>query len=210
MAGNDQVAAGVILDQFYKNPSLPAPASPEVVARAIQLGVQEGALGLAMAEDGQIKPELLRFKEMVPLNIISFEPGIFVISRERCEALLAEVKPPEEEVAVGGGVEDITSGGAPAGTDTGGADVVADPGSEVPGEKKFNRVHLVIGDIPASRIADVNRGIFLPLSANVDNLKFTLQIDVTSDEGVTQSTLENKIKETIRQIGATLKEEKKE
>ena len=40
--------------------------------------------------------------------------------------------------------------------------------------------------------------------------KFTLEIDVTSAEGISQSTLENKIKETVRQIGATLRDEKLE
>ena len=66
------------------------------------------------------------------------------------------------------------------------------------------------GGMVASRIADMNRGIFMPPSAAVEDLKFTLEIDVNSDEGVTQSTLENKIKETIRQIGATLREESAE
>ena len=36
MAGNERVAVSVILDQFYKNPELPAPAKEKVVARAIQ------------------------------------------------------------------------------------------------------------------------------------------------------------------------------
>ena len=39
-------------------------------------------------------------------------------------------------------------------------------------------------------------------------MKFTLEIDVTSEEGVPKATLENKIKETIRQIGAKLEDER--
>jgi hypothetical protein len=57
MAGNEQVAANLILDQFYKNTDFPAPASVEVVARAIQLGVQEGGFGLALATDGELRAE---------------------------------------------------------------------------------------------------------------------------------------------------------
>jgi hypothetical protein len=69
---------------------------------------------------------------------------------------------------------------------------------------------LLIGDIPAGKIADVNRGVLLPLSSLVKDMKFTLEIDVTSEEGISQATLENKIKETIRQIGARVREERLE
>jgi len=66
---------------------------------------------------------------------------------------------------------------------------------------------LVVGDVPASKIADVNRGILLPISAVVGDFTFTLEIDVSAAEGITRATLENKIKETIRQIGARVVEE---
>lgn len=65
----------------------------------------------------------------------------------------------------------------------------------------------MVSNIPASRIADVKQSIFLPLSAAVKELKFTLEIDVTSEEGISPATLEHKIKETIRQIGAQVHEE---
>jgi hypothetical protein len=62
--------------------------------------------------------------------------------------------------------------------------------------------------IPASRIADVNRGIFMPLSAASDRpLTITLTLEVHSEEGITPATLENKVKETIRQIGARVEVE---
>ena len=63
---------------------------------------------------------------------------------------------------------------------------------------------------PASKIADVNRGILLPLNRAVGDFKFTIQIDVSSAEGISQATLENQIKETIRQIGGRMVEEKVE
>ncbi len=44
----------------------------------------------------------------------------------------------------------------------------------------------------------------------VKELKFTLEIDVASEEGVPKSTLVNKIKETVRQIGAIVQEERLE
>ena len=69
-------------------------------------------------------------------------------------------------------------------------------------EARYRQVHLVVGGVPASRIADVNRGILLPISGAVGDFTFRLEIDVESAEGLTEATLETKIKETIRQIGA--------
>lgn len=83
-----------------------------------------------------------------------------------------------------------------------------DSGSSI--EAGYHYVRLVIADVPASRIADVNRGIFLPLSNLVDGgLTFSLEIDVTSAEGIPARTLEQTIKETVRQIGARVVEEEK-
>ena len=50
-------------------------------------------------------------------------------------------------------------------------------------------------------------GLARSTSAAVGDFTFTLEIDVSAMEGITQATLENKIKETIRQIGARVVEE---
>ncbi len=203
MTGNETVTTQAVLDQFYKDPGLPAPASVDVVARAVQLGIQEGAFGLAPVEAGEIDPGALRFQTELPLSAISFDEGFVLVERGRAEALLAQMVTAEAKVeaqpeGVGSGVvtvAPVTPGAAPT------------PGVVVPTGQRFKRVRLVVGDIPASRIADVNRGILMPISQAVGDFKFTLAVDVSSAEGISQSTLENKIKETIRQIGATLRDE---
>ena len=214
MAGNEQVALPVILDQFYKNPQFPAPASQDVVARAIQLGVQDGAFGLAMAQDGEIAVDLLRFQENVMLGAIAFEPGVYLVNRALCEQMLAEKRQREEaerrerELAAGQQVREVGDGE--------GETAVVPPTptgqqaetSQATKPDSYQKVRLVISGIPANRIADVNRGIFLPLSAATDEpLQFTVTIEVNSAEGISQATLEQKIKETIRQIGAKVEEE---
>ncbi|MBN1920387.1 MAG: ATP-binding protein [Anaerolineae bacterium] len=204
-----QVASGAVLDQFYKNLELPVPSETGVVARAIQLGVQEGAVGLADVRDGQVVRESLRYKTAIMLADVTFAPEEVLVARAQCEALLAQwaaedaarqptlvITPPDEL-----GEDEVT--------------VVppVKPPTPVPGaEKAFHRVHLVIADIPASKIADVNRGVFMPLSNLADGgLTFTLELDVTSTEGIPQATLEHKVKETLRQIGArVVKEERDE
>jgi hypothetical protein len=202
LAGNEQVAASVILDQFYKNPELPAPAQPEVVARAIQLGVQEKALGLTEMRGDALDPHKLNYGETVPLDSIDFESGLVVVSPGKAEALLAQIPPPpslpglekDDEAGVKPPAEEVTPS-------------PPTPTAVPPAVDKYNRVRLVIKEIPAGKIADVNRGVLLPLSSLVKDMKFTLEIDVTSEEGVPKATLENKIKETIRQIGAYLSDE---
>lgn len=201
LTGNDQVAAGVILDQFYKNLDLPVPAQPEVVARALQLGVQEKALGLTKMSGDALDPHKLAYGENIPLDTIDFEAGLVVVSPHTAEALLAQIPPPPELP----GLADEGAGVEPPGEEI--LAPTLPPVSPPPAADKYRRVRLVITDIPAGKIADVNRGVLLPLSSLVKALKFTLAIDVTSEEGVPKATLENKIKETIRQIGATVDEE---
>ena len=206
------------MDQFYKNTDFPAPSSPEIVARAIQLGVQDGAFGLALSDNGPIDVALLRYQETVALGAIAFEPGVYLVNRERCEALREaqrqkEAAERQQEMAQEAGEQGEETAVTGTTTTTGGYTVTTsgDGGTksqETPSDQKpfsYKQVRLVIGGIPASRIADVNRGIFMPLGAASDTpLTFTLTIEVSSEEGITSATLENKVKETIRQIGARI------
>lgn len=206
LATNDRGPSAVVLDQFYKNLDLPVPSEPGVVARAIQLGVQEGALGLAEVRDGQVVRESLRFKSPLAFADVTFAPEEVLLSRAEGEALLAHwvvedaarqptlvVAPPSEGSSlptpvVGPVVTLATSGPRP--------------------DVTIHRLHLIVTGIPASKIADVNRSIFLPLSNLADGgLTFTLELEVTSTEGIPQPTLEHTIKETIRQIGARIVQE---
>lgn len=214
MAGNEKVATSVILDQFYKNLELPAPASEEVLTRAIQLGVQESAFGLVIGE-GEVTRSMLRYQEHLPLGVISFEPGFFLLANTTCESLLAKWQA-EEDARRRQEEEKIPDDGEkPEKEEDGQQDEgkkKEEPGKEIVVEKTvYHHVRLVIKDVLANRIADVNRGIFMPLSAASDDpLTFTMTIEVRSEDGITLETLENKVKETIRQIGARIVEEEKD
>jgi len=77
-------------------------------------------------------------------------------------------------------------------------------------EKHYRSVRLVVAGVPAGRVADVNRGILMPIKAAFGDFTFTLEVQVADPEGISQTTLENTIKETIRQIGARVVEERLE
>jgi len=224
LAGHNQVATAVVRDQFYKEPALPLPASEGVIARAIQLGVQEGALGLVDVIDGEVVLDTFKFDESLSFDLIDFGPEQVLLSQEKSKAIQTalvaaqteevtghtEPPPDEEDVSPPVGEDEMTGG---TGT-TGGTTIsVVGPGPTppLPAETTYHHVRLVISDVPASKIADVNRGVFLPLSNRVDGgLTFTLTLDVTSAEGIPERTLEHTLKETVRQIGARIVEEQKD
>ena len=212
IAANRQLEAARLLDQFYKDPTLPAVAEGDVVARAIQLGVQEGALGIAEMRDGEIDPETLRYDQDVPLLTISFDEGVCLLSSERCQEILAQVTPgePEIEEEEEEAEENESEGITLVGIGTGGTGEQEHVPPVRPQEKRYHRIRLTVADVPASKIADVNRGIFMPLSSAAGEVKFTMEIDVTSNEGISEATLDNRIKETIHQIGARIVEERLE
>lgn len=204
LVDKEKIATSVLLDQFYKNPDLPVPESPGVVARAIQLGIKDGALGLVEMLEEEIAPDTLKYKTDFPLDGISFDPGTLLLSKERSEALWEMVQSTRE---------DDEQPEAPTFPDQPEDFPAHSPPEEVPTrpeEKRYQRIHLVVSGIQASKIADVNRGILLPLSRSVGDFEFTLEIDVSSEEGISDSVLENQIKETIRQIGGRVEKEDRE
>jgi hypothetical protein len=203
MVDNEQLATAILLDQFYKNTELPVPEKPEVVARAIQLGVQDGAFGLVEMPGGETDPDTLKFQVPVPLDGISFEPESFLISKDRAAALQAQ-----RTVEVEGGSTIVTPPGGEVIPPPAGGEVGPTPEPPTtPAEPRYQHIRLRVSGIPASKIADLHRGVLMPINRAVGDFKFTLEIDVSSEEGISQSALENQIKETLRQIGARVEEE---
>jgi hypothetical protein len=201
MAGNETVSAQAVLDQFYKEPGLPALASADILARAVQLGVQEGAFGLAALEGGEIDAESLRFRTEMPMGAVSFDEGFVLVERGRAEAIVAALQAQRE-------AETAAAGGEPGTTPTPVTTVGVQPAGQTgigvtppPEVTHYKRVRLVIEGVPAGRIADVNRGILMPISRAVGDFDFTIEIDVSDEEGIARATVENTIKETVRQIG---------
>ncbi len=202
LVNNDQIATGVLLDQFYKNPELPALESQGVLARAIQLGVQDGAFGIVALQGGEIVVNSLKYKAGLPLDAIPFDGDTLLLASSRCEASMAVFREKEGLVIikVEPAVQEQRSDAA---------ELISERSSSTSQQPVvYHRLQLIIADILASKIADVNRGILLPLNRAVGDFKFTIEIDVTSEEGVSKATLENQVKETIRQIGAKIVTEK--
>jgi hypothetical protein len=135
------------------------------------------------------------------MDLIQFEVDFYLLSHTRCEDILAHIvpTPPVEPGPIPGPEPGPQPGPTPI------------PGpTPPPTEKVYHRVRLVVADVPASKIADVNRGVLMPFSRAFGDFFFTIEIDVSSVDGISQTTLENQIKETIRQIGGRILEENKD
>lgn len=204
MSNVDQLSTKALLEQFYKEPSLPSLANSDVLVRAIQLGITEGAFGLAEVKNGEIVPETLKFRQDILFGTIAFMDDYHLISAENSTAIIAEREKPGDSDSAG-----EPGPGTPTPTPTpeppGSGGLGPEPSS---GEVRYKHIKLNISGVPASKIADLNRGVLLPISSVQGDFKFSILIDITTDEGITQSTLENKIRETIRQIGARIDSEK--
>lgn len=62
-------------------------------------------------------------------------------------------------------------------------------------------------DIPSTKIADLNRGVLMPISQEIGDFKLKIELDISHEEGILKSTIENKIRETIAQIGGKIVKE---
>ncbi|HDH10087.1 MAG TPA: hypothetical protein ENF84_04015 [Chloroflexi bacterium] len=61
--------------------------------------------------------------------------------------------------------------------------------------------------IPWDRIADSQRGVILPLKDESKRLDLTITIEAEAVEEFSQTTLEEKVRETLRQLGVEWSEE---
>jgi predicted AAA+ superfamily ATPase len=210
MDGRDRIETKVIFDQFYKDMSLVIPESPDVIRRAIQQGVAEGAFGLAYLTGGEVDRDTLKFKSNVPTSSVSLAEEEVLVSKDRAAKIVVEremVKVPKIEDTGG----DDTWGEDTGGEGTGGEGTSGeDTGSGDTGPKRYKKISIRIEGIPSTKIADLSRGVLMPLSREVGGFEFTMEIDIDKAEGVSESTIKDKVKETISQIGARVTKEEME
>ena len=255
MSDRDELETKTILEQFYKNTELPMLEDENVLRRTIQKAVADGALGLAIIEEGEIDEVSFRYKQTIPPDDITFDENEYVLSKEKVEKLICpqcrrllingacpnvcpkcgthliqgrcpkcEVGPgPVERCEICGSLlvngkcsnicvecgTHLVDGICPNTCRECGTHLVNGvcPKCGVE-QEKYREVLLRIEDIPATKIADLNRGVLLPISREIGGFKLTLEIDITNDDGISKETIEKIVKETISQIGARITKEK--
>lgn len=177
-----------IIEAFLRYPNLPIITGEEVVRRAIRRGVEEGTFGLRM--------ERVYFQEPVPDRVWDSEETTLI----RKEAIT--VSPKEDGTAIPGAPPV-----KPKYTGVGTPTPPPPPPPAPPGTRGYSSVHLKV-KIPWDKLSEVVRGVVIPLHSDQAELTVVLEIQASSPSGnIRNSTLEEKVKETLRQIGAEVMEE---
>src|SRR5581483_9252283 len=175
-----------IVEAFLRYPHLPMLEHEGVIMSAVAQGVATGLFGVRVEEHvyvGEPVPEAALDYGAVLLR------GAAAGAAKRAEA--------GESVPIGGGASDekpsmVKEGPAGATVEVSGA----------PAGAAISTLHLR-AKLPWDRLSDFLRGVVLPLRSDGANLEVEVTLDARCAAGsIKTSTLEQKVNETLRQIGA--------
>lgn len=178
---DERKAVADISEAFLKFSELPMLESENVVVNALVQGVREGSLGLLINER-------IRYIETVFTSDISEEA--LVVRKEIAQKMKQEIQ-------------------------KGPITIEEKPTPEVPGakpvaEKEIIKRILLRADVPWDKLSELVRGVFTPLSREGAQIALEVKIEARSEQGISKDTLDMKIKETLKQIGANVLEEQSE
>lgn len=175
-----------IVDDFLRYPNLPMLENDGVIFMAIRQGVQEGAFGIQVGEQ-------VFFKEPIP-DTVSLEDAILLREVQKAVSPLEPAIPrppmPEEEL------KQTLPPSKP----------VSEVGLVPPAVKGISAYYLRTR-IAWERLSDFIRGVLLPLQQEAE---IELEISLRAhgrERGINKLTLEQKVRETLRQIRAEILEE---
>ena len=181
---SELINTAILLEQFYKDTGMQVPGDPAVIAQAVASAVESGELGLGKGTNEEIDPETVRLQEFITANDVQFSDDEFLLNKALASRLKGDaVKPdlPKPPIDEGNG-----PGPKPIPT----------------AEETLNELSLKASGIPSARIADLHRGVFLPLSKAFGEFQFDVELSVSSEEGISRKNLEQQVLETLRQLGA--------
>ncbi|RLG44944.1 MAG: hypothetical protein DRN90_08235 [Thermoproteota archaeon] len=172
-----------VWEAFLKFPSLPMLESESVLKNAIVQGVKNGVFGLLIDE---------KIKYLEDISPIDITGDAIVVRKDIAQKIKEEEL--EEAKEVSRGPEEVGPEGPT-------------PPISIRGPIRRYSVRAVI---PWDKLSDVVRGVFRPLSREGAQISLEVKIDAKSEKGINRNTLENIVKETLKQIGASVLEEEEE
>jgi len=209
LRNGDAIGLQEVVEQFYKNTSLPALDNPSLIAETVANGVREGSFALARQEDGSVIPESVRINEALSPSQVSFqEEGWVLVTVARAKELLQQVEPEYSEQPAQpkpGTAQRSGDGGTtvqPHHPTSGSSPSEGETTEQKEAEEKVNRLQLRASGIPSSKLIDLHRGVIKPITREVGEFDFAIEIDVSSAEGIPKKVIEQAIMETLQQLGA--------
>jgi len=175
-----------IAEAFLRYPQLPMVQSIAVIEQAISQGVQQGIFGIKIGER-------VYFGETPPSSLLMDDAVLF--RKELIPQPPSVDEPPREEAP-----KDTTASDPKPG-------VAAPPSAPQSPEAGGHRLRLRV-KVPWDKLSDFVRGVILPLRNDGAKLDVEVLVQARSESGgIKPATLEHKVKETLRQIGAEIVEE---
>ncbi len=183
-----------IVEAFLRYPHLPMLESEAVVTRAVAQGVATGLFGVRVEEH-------VYFGEPVPESALSY--GAVLLRKEAAGAARRAEASEAVPIEVGRG------DGRPSAVKEGLPSATAGPTTAHAGAA-ISALHLRV-KVPWDKLSDFLRGVVLPLRGDGADLELEVMLDARGAPGsIKASTLEQKVKETLQQIGAKVLEERAE
>ena len=171
-----------IWEAFLKYYDLPMLESEAVLKNTIVEGVKDGTFGLLIGDK-------VWYQENVLPPEISDE--VIIIRREIAARMKGEV----EEIK-------IEKTAPLTGTEAAGAPPKV--------TREVLQSIMIEAEIPWDKLSDLVRGVFMPLNLEGAKISLRMKIEASSEKGISKDTLDLKVRETLRQIGAKIIEEKTE
>jgi len=171
-----------IWEAFLKYYDLPILESESVLKNTVVKGVQDGVFGLSIGDK-------VWYQDSISSPEISED--VIILRKEIASKMKEEIK----RVEIGKEISPPKPEG-----------VIVSP--EV-SKEVLQRV-TIEAEIPWDKLSDLIRGVFMPLYHEGAKISLRMKIDALSEKGINKNTLDLKVRETLRQIGAKIIEEKTE
>jgi len=170
-----------IWEAFLKY-DLPILESENVLKTTVEKGVQDGVFGLLIGDK-------VWYQESISPPEISED--VFILRKEIATKMKGEVKGVEVEKEV---------------------PPIKPEEAVVPTEviKEALQKITIEAEIPWDKLSDLIRGVFIPLNREGAKISLRIKIEASSEKGISKDTLDLKVRETLRQIGAKIIEVKTE
>jgi hypothetical protein len=169
-----------IWEAFLKYCELPILESENVLKNTIIKGVQDGVFGLLIGDK-------VWYQESISPPEISDD--VLILKKE----IAAKMKGEAKGVEIGEKIPPTKPEEAIVHTE-----VI---------KEALQRI-MIEAEIPWDKLSDLIRGVFMPLNREGAKISLRMKIEASSEKGVSKDTFDLKVKETLRQIGAKIIEEK--
>jgi len=171
-----------IWEAFLKYYDFPILESENVLKNTVINGVQDGVFGLLIGNK-------VWYQESISPPEISDD--VFIVRKEIATKMKGEVKGVEIEKEIPSAKPE---------------EVIVPP--EV-SKEALQRI-TIEAEIPWDKLSDLIRGVFMPLNREGAKISLKMKIEAMSEKGINKDIFDLKVKETLRQIGAKIIEERTE